>query len=264
MNVVSDEIRKEQADRVKSAIKECGLSQKELAAKLNYTTQYISYIINGKRSLSEDFVKKLCDCLNSIHPSQTVESPISVREIEDEKERNNLIAEGYFPAEYVTSSHSMPYYTTDYFLCESEFPNSEIAFEQTLEDHYCFVKILKKIIRNTGYELEIGENFLPLAGFLPLDTIPEHISFHTPFEQSALNIFPVNGSKDVPDYASVQDLATGEKIPLSYIETELLFSDMFSHMKTCINSLFIKNKTYKLREKVVKQHLDDIANLPFE
>lgn len=50
-----------QTIRLKECLKESGLSQKQVAEKLNYTEQHISYVINGKRKLTKELAIKLAE-----------------------------------------------------------------------------------------------------------------------------------------------------------------------------------------------------------
>lgn len=49
------------SERVKSALKAAGLTQKKFAEKHGYTANYINQIIRGKKNLTEDIAKKLSD-----------------------------------------------------------------------------------------------------------------------------------------------------------------------------------------------------------
>lgn len=53
------EINKIRGENLRMLLNENGMAQKELAEKIGYTKEHISYIINGKRNLREDAAKAI-------------------------------------------------------------------------------------------------------------------------------------------------------------------------------------------------------------
>lgn len=53
------EINKIRGERLRSLLKKYGMEQQELAEKLGYTKEHISYIINGKRNLTQDAAESI-------------------------------------------------------------------------------------------------------------------------------------------------------------------------------------------------------------
>ena len=51
------------ADKIKELIKARGISQNEFAKKTGVAQSYISYIINGKKDLTDGIAKKICNAL---------------------------------------------------------------------------------------------------------------------------------------------------------------------------------------------------------
>lgn len=54
-------IKKIQGERIRLLMQKCHVSGKQLAEKLNYSPQHISYILNGKRTLTMDVAKAMAD-----------------------------------------------------------------------------------------------------------------------------------------------------------------------------------------------------------
>lgn len=54
-------------ERLKQLLQEYNVSQKEIASVLNYSPEQISYIINGKRNLTEPAAKEIIKYFNSIN-----------------------------------------------------------------------------------------------------------------------------------------------------------------------------------------------------
>ena len=85
----ADYIKELQGKRIKECMKLCGLKGVDLAKKLNYTPQQISYVINGHRNLTADvaisMAKIFTECLNKTH-TITVEMPYSELSVEEKEE----------------------------------------------------------------------------------------------------------------------------------------------------------------------------------
>ena len=60
-------INPERGERLKQLLQEYNVSQKEIASVLNYSPEQISYIINGKRNLTEPAAKEIIKYFNSIN-----------------------------------------------------------------------------------------------------------------------------------------------------------------------------------------------------
>ncbi len=58
-------INPERGERLKQLLQEYNVSQKEIASVLNYSPEQISYIINGKRNLTEPAAKEIIKYFNS-------------------------------------------------------------------------------------------------------------------------------------------------------------------------------------------------------
>ena len=53
------EINKIRGERLRQLLSERGVDQKELARKIGYTSEHLSYIVNGKRNLTEDAARSI-------------------------------------------------------------------------------------------------------------------------------------------------------------------------------------------------------------
>lgn len=62
--MIKEELNKECGKRLKQCLKEQNISQKDLSVKSNYTQQYISSIIVGKRNLSLESARRFSRILN--------------------------------------------------------------------------------------------------------------------------------------------------------------------------------------------------------
>lgn len=59
-------INLKKGERVKQLLNEYNITQKEIAAVLHYSPEQISYIVNGKRDLTEPAAQELVDYFNSL------------------------------------------------------------------------------------------------------------------------------------------------------------------------------------------------------
>lgn len=59
-------INPKKGERVKQLLNEYNVTQKEIAAVLHYSPEQISYIVNGKRDLTEPAAQELVDYFNSL------------------------------------------------------------------------------------------------------------------------------------------------------------------------------------------------------
>lgn len=53
------EINKIRGERLRQLLSERGIDQKDLADKIGYTAEHISYVVNGKRNLTEDAARSI-------------------------------------------------------------------------------------------------------------------------------------------------------------------------------------------------------------
>ena len=58
-------INPKKGERLRQLLQEYNVSQKEIASVLNYSPEQISYIINGKRNLTEPAAKEIIKYFNS-------------------------------------------------------------------------------------------------------------------------------------------------------------------------------------------------------
>ena len=143
-----------QASRLKECLKESGLSQKQIAKKLNYTEQHISYVVNGKRKLTKELAIKLAEVLSaqrtstifaSIPYSELAQDQKNEYSIDDIDENGNVAV----PFDY----HNKINYS--YLLGESDIKNSEEVFDPPLAKNcnYMFQRGIQSILMKNGYAL---------------------------------------------------------------------------------------------------------------
>lgn len=83
-------INPKRGERLRQLLQEYKVSQKEIAAVLNYSPEQISYIINGKRNLTEQAAKEAIKYFNSINEDAAKHrASIMKKEMEEGKIRNS-------------------------------------------------------------------------------------------------------------------------------------------------------------------------------
>ncbi|MFW5677596.1 MAG: helix-turn-helix transcriptional regulator, partial [Acetivibrio ethanolgignens] len=135
MNLRKDNeyIRKIQTERIKECMAELNLRNIDIANELNYTTQPISYVLNGKRNLTPDLAIKLANFFNKLKKNEcSVKIPFKyLSEPEKEMYADNISKDGY-----VTAYYSTEYVNYKYLLGDTNYVNS---YQQLSENDEYYV-----------------------------------------------------------------------------------------------------------------------------
>ena len=250
-----------QVSRLKECLKESGLSQREIAEKLNYTEQHISYVFTGKRRLTKEMAINLAELFSKGWFDLMVEMEPYSELSEDDKELVNLFGEvdnntgsarlyynnvGFIDYNYLLGISNIKY--KDNILA----PNSQKDFR------FCNDSILnntlKQILQKNGYILNCNE-FLPTNQSIIIKAT----------EKGYLKSF----DKKNPNF-QIAKIDSGETVFLSPEELFNFFNDCertlaslaenFFQRILFTSSLSAARKNYKASKEKVRQKMSDLMN----
>lgn len=153
----NDYIKKIQGERIRLLMRKCNVTGKQIAEKLNYSPQHISYIINGKRTLTVEVATALADffseCLNATNRVY-VSFPYSEMSEEDkayykdEVDENGEVTIGY--DEHIHIDYRYILGEADYMTFMENFdpPHKKSA-------DYLFKEGIVALLHHYGYDLDI-------------------------------------------------------------------------------------------------------------
>jgi len=221
-----------QTIRLKECLKESGLSQKQVAEKLNYTEQHISYVINGKRKLTKELAIKLAEVFSQQKKSEIfVNIPYSELTI-DQKENYSLQdidqnGNVTIPFNY---QNNINY---SYLLGESEIKNSDETFDPPLNknNNYIFQKGIQHILKKNGYILCFGGH----------EGIDPEIMVKSIFNKdSAVNEFLCASIAKISSKIKIIKIDTGETFYISALDLYELLIDYEQLILTTTDRFFKK------------------------
>lgn len=161
-------INPKKGERVKQLLNEYNVTQKEIAAVLHYSPEQISYIVNGKRDLTEPAAQELVDYFNSLS-GEDADKPRQLRQ------SSKLIRLSWLMGydDYKTETQA-------FLLTNCDRLNKrETEWRKMLHDfNYADrqIKALELILYNQGFSLELSEK-------------NEYIIFETDNRDSVLTTF---------------------------------------------------------------------------
>ena len=142
-------INPKKGERVKQLLNEYNVTQKEIAAVLHYSPEQISYIVNGKRDLTEPAAQELVDYFNSLS-GEDADKPRQLRQ------SSKLIRLSWLMGydDYKTETQA-------FLLTNCDRLNKrETEWRKMLHDfNYADrqIKALELILYNQGFSLELSE-----------------------------------------------------------------------------------------------------------
>lgn len=149
-------IRRIQGERIKECMRDRNIKSSELAEKLNYTPQHISYVINGKRRLTKDMAISIADYLNKTSPTKTqlIEMPYHELSAEDKEEYADDIENGFVAIGY-DDFDDIDY---RYLLCETDCKTKFEHFETppNKDIDTLFKNGIKAVLHHCGYDMDIA------------------------------------------------------------------------------------------------------------
>lgn len=144
--------------RINECLKLCGLKKKDLAEKLNYTPVQISYIVNGKRNLTQDAAKRMADLFNEYF----LKNNVQIELIRDYPCNSSFTARSFVSnfrnAEYIgrgivrTYSKCIKRITSEYLLGEENEYDNIISNDGDKD----LRNGIKSLLRHYGHDMEIG------------------------------------------------------------------------------------------------------------
>lgn len=225
------ELWKLRGQRVKEYMDLCGLKNKDIAEKLNYTPQQISYIINGKRNLTANVAVQLADLFNEhLAGTTTIEHiDFNVNDL-SEAQKNEILQQSCGEVEDLGNGVFRRYFKTEkrvdylYLLAESDtLPPLDMPGQ--INDRY-FKEGVKEVLRYYGYNMEMGA--------CP-DTLSDNVEFY--FINGHL-LAPLFGNNRNNNTKIIHD---GTTLELTPIETYLLLGDISEAIKTIVERRFYRS-----------------------
>lgn len=136
------EINPIRGERLKMLLIENGVDQKELAEKIGYTKEHISYIINGRRNLTEDAAQAII----KLFPGTRIEWLMGYDEFKTNHEKNwkpfvDLINNGRDESDRLTRGLAYFLSLSDYKIIYND--ENPTTLEKFIEKHTKKIAILK-------------------------------------------------------------------------------------------------------------------------
>lgn len=223
-------IRKKQGQRIKECLKERNVTGKELAEKLNYSPQHISYILNGKRTLTKEMAINIANYLNRKEVSRfeqcTEASPFS------------WIKDFVSPdtAKSFDAYNSLEFKPLDYryLLCESDFKDSFTELDPPAKKNInsAFPDTMALLLHLLGYDLSV--DIANKTVFSVTSSKPDpHKAFHDMHQQI---------EKDPLHQSTLVRINDGVEVTLSPFELQQLFKDYISAIDVITKRTFEKHE----------------------
>lgn len=221
-------------NRLKSAMAECGVKQKEMAADLNYSVTYFSELWNGKKPITEKLAKEFADYLNKKHAQQKEVTKVGFLSADEQQKYLNS---GHSVSDWVEieSTAIEEYYSPQYFTGALDHPNEYIDSVLALDkenkvsaeflNH--FAPIFREILSYSGYDL-VAPKFISIT--------PNDLQEITTSNNLLRNRKNESG---VPQYMTLRQKRTGKEITLSEFESKVFFSTIYRSMGTILDGLFL-------------------------
>lgn len=208
-------IRNLQLDRIRECMYESGLTQKQIAKKLNYTEQHISYVFNGKRALTVELAVELARIFSENRNKETVSVDVPYNELPKNKK------EIYTPDN--KESVTIPFEISDdidyrYLLGESNCKSCYENFDAPLEknENYLFQNGIKAILHKNGFAL-CADNYMGID----CNVMEKSVLNKT----SAVNSMICKDITNVNPKIKLIKISTGETFFLTSLELFQLIND---------------------------------------
>lgn len=155
-------IDKMRGERIKECMKERNIKNIDLAKALNYTTQHISYVINGKRKLTKEMAISIADYMNRVCESTIRCVKIPYCSLSEEEREDYADGCTHAPNDMISIPFDMDY-SIDYryLLYEIDTKTTWESFEtpNNKNTDYLFQECMKSLLRKHGYDLNIKMHF---------------------------------------------------------------------------------------------------------
>lgn len=225
-------LRQVQSQRIKECMHELGISNKILAKELNYTPQHISYIVNGKRTLTVEMAIALADFFNKYAHTSTYPVRMPYDELsEDEKLAfdEDEIKDGFVET-YFEDIDRIDY---RYLLGEKDFKTYWDNFDNPRESStdYRFKLGIISLLHFYGYDLKINmcPDVTTFQNLKPDDT------FNKLLKEMLMN----------PKYKNeLIKVSTGKTIELLPCELYQLFQDFMNSITRIVERRFDEQQWY--------------------
>ena len=220
--------------RLKNAMTECNVKEKDMAKDLNYTVQYLSQLRNGKKPITRKLAKEFAGYLNKRHEPQRKLAFVDSLPSEQQKKYRDA---GYDDDDMVETEKTEDYYAPSYFTGDIDQPNGELYAMQDLnsarksrnEFNKHFTPVIRSILKYVGYELVspsvLTSSLIPYNSDGMLNAIHDVIEFY--------------GNDEEVNYMVLREIATDKEITLSLREAAALFDTFCHSMGTILDGLFL-------------------------
>lgn len=221
-----------QIKRIRECMKEFGIKNKDLAEKLNYTQQHISYILNGKRTLTVELAILLADTFNQYLSRKTYLIKVPYNKLSESEKLQ------YSEDEIEDGFVHVPFDDIDgidyrYLLGEVDFKTKWENFEtpEELNVDKLFKTGVESILHYYGYDME-------------LNMCPDITTFRDLKADSAFNgmlkSFLMN-----PSYSNkLIEVASGKTLTLLPSEMYQLFHDFAKSIVSIVERRFEEKQWY--------------------
>lgn len=150
-----------QGKRIRECMKERNIKSKALAAALNYSTQHISYVLNGKRKLSVELAIAIANYLNQFSETITEFIEIHYDELTPEEKQDFIEQEDDGLHSFMRLYEISNDINYKYLLCESDYKTIPQMLDHPKEEEvdHVFKKGITAMLHSQGYDLKM--NYCP-------------------------------------------------------------------------------------------------------
>lgn len=228
-------IKEIQSMRIKECMKKCGLSQKEVAQKINYTPQHLSYVLNGRRNLTADMAKSLANLFSEYldKDDMVFEIPSEIAHFFTNDPR--IYENGVLDKEFVLVGGEIPRISAEYLLGKTDYENGTFSGSAHIFHHkikkdeqvaYIFYEGVQKLLQFYGYEIDIAycPDYLYFGDPTPGDTVLK--SFNERLKQES----------------TLKEKSTGVSLSLSPLEAFQLMQDYSEAVMNITKRFFERQK----------------------
>lgn len=253
--------------RIAECRKLCGLKQKDLAEKLNYTQEQMSYIVNGKRNLTQEAAKRMADLFNEYF----VKNNVQIEHIHDYPCNSSVTARVYVDnfrnAEYIgngivrTHSKCIKKITSEYLLGgENEYdniisPDGDIDLRNGI----------KNLLQHYGYDIKIGfcpdtlnynnDSFTdPIDNTVGTKTDPIDECIYCDIDNAYREKMGIKtNDNSLPGFGNSFIQMDDEQVELTPLETRILLEEIEDSILSIVQRTIIRKQYQKRSEKIFSE-----------
>lgn len=223
-----------QGKRIRECMKERNVKSNALAAALNYSTQHISYVLNGKRKLSVELAIAIANYLNQFSEMipEFIEVPYDALSPEEQQEYD--LAENDESQYFLRICEVPNDINYKYLLCESDYKTIPQMTNHPTEEEidHIFKKGISALLHSLGYDLKIN--------YCPDVTRFKHFN-----PNSALHKEIQKSFSDQTNTNELTRIADGKTLTLTPGEMYQLFQDFIKSICSITERKFEQQEWYE-------------------